>query len=203
MPIAAPIHPTTPLTPEEGARVRELAAGLVAQAENLGVQMGRDPRIAAQAVLIRALADAVCNIATLEATADDLGAYSAATIQRLTTHIGKVQVERFQAAGIEPPIGEQVDIEAIASPFMGLEDAEAFGAGELMDPLAALKRARFWLDAICLQLEIDPEDTNVQATFMKRGGDGTSEKVAERTINLAQDLESFAALGAVSTLEEE
>lgn len=59
----------------------------------------------------------------------------------------------------------------------------------------ALKRATFWLSALIAELDVNPADTNVTLTLR-----GDHDVELKQTLNLADDLRAFAALGARSDL---
>ena len=191
MPIDPQIPNMTPLTAEEGARVREFAAGLVAQAENLGVQIGRDPHMTASAVLIRALSEAVCNVATLDASPDHLAQVNGATIQRLMSSVGHVQLERYQAAGIDPPIGEQLDIESFGSMEVSATQSDVLDLNAGAEQ-RALRLARVWLAVLIEAADIEPDETSITLKVVRP--DETPEAKPISTINLGEFLKDLIAL---------
>lgn len=69
------------------------------------------------------------------------------------------------------------------------------------DHESALKRAVFWLKALCQSEEIDPADVDVTITVRGvKTGETEVSVLADETINLGEDLATFAELGADSAL---
>lgn len=66
-------------------------------------------------------------------------------------------------------------------------------------PENALARAALWLGALVQYGDVDPDDTTIRLKI--DGGAGGSPTVI--TVNLADDLRAFAALGARSDLFDE
>jgi hypothetical protein len=93
---------TQPLDAAEAEQLIGVAKGIIIQARNLGVAMGRDPDIMSLAVMTRAAADAVCDVAGLEATPMQLAQLSTALATRIIAAVGAVQAERGIEAGVAP-----------------------------------------------------------------------------------------------------
>jgi hypothetical protein len=106
---------TQPLDAAEAEQLIGVSKGIIIQARNLGVAMGRDPDIMALAVIVRAAAEAVCDAAGLEATPMQLAAMASKLASRIVTASVNVQVERFIAEGREPTQDDE------AEAFTGLE----------------------------------------------------------------------------------